>query len=902
MSGDNLFYVSRANIFSIYPNILKKIVGVDDENYSPEKSIAILPSDFEWQLKCYFRLLEQQKKLNTLDKKSVLELSQIERSASLQRQQNTQDEEFRDRDGIVYTPIYSPISPNADRSLIKPLGYCEQEFRLSVSHETNNVIWDLSEFAKAGKLLKTPPMDVEFYDEYEMRKVYSLIYDVFRYIETCLDKMKTKLAASITKIRIEKQALNLQYLLPSHLRDEKVARAVTNPIITGWFNKFKKSLTKRDITKKLEGMGFKELDGCDTKSFPKSFRYDKVCPNFFFLWFPRDKSEFLQDAMIRENDVILQNKAFTVGPAIFAKLVNYFEIAGDILQTHILSPRSTAYLATLLLRNRFVGKLRVFGAGRNYKEYKAYFDKIGATNIQLYEESFLGISRHILEKTVAIYCTPPSSFSSILDPIELICSRGGDLKMLQFLSESEMTDDGQTRATKILREQRETLKSSMSKPQIQFILYETHSIVEAENEDMVQHAMEYVNRKAYDKHLIKAQKERERLEQLEREKENMPGIPTAHREREPKKDAKGKKTKGNEQSASVKINTNKTGMKQSDSLESIDAIDPVAEEAKKDEPLVVNVPLTDLFEVQKLPDFCINRDNCVLRRSEGCFLSLLKRKEIIRMDSKYLIQIAELRGIFGDKDRPKKTKSKAQMRAEKKQEAAMKAAREALERQKIEKTNPSNVDKVVERLLKPTQATIIRITRDEIWRRKYHVMTLRYSQLFPPRCARCDYYSQNYYFLSDKFVAVKQFDDTISLRFEEQSTFQEAITKRRAEKWWDDLLKHIKQIKILSEVSGVEINFDSLDKSLVPPLKLTRFPQGYIAPPPKKKVSKEIRQQYSLSITILDIDQPKTQKLINLRHRSITPRVATLRTYNKCLMCLHEYLRITSGYDQKYMR
>lgn len=45
--------------------------------------------------------------------------------------------------------------------------------------------------------------------------------------------MKTKLAASITKIRIEKQALNLQLLLPVHLRDEKVARAVQTPIITG---------------------------------------------------------------------------------------------------------------------------------------------------------------------------------------------------------------------------------------------------------------------------------------------------------------------------------------------------------------------------------------------------------------------------------------------------------------------------------------------------------------------------------------------------------------------------------------------------------------------------------------------------------------------------------------------
>jgi hypothetical protein len=41
-------------------------------------------------------------------------------------------------------------------------------------------MWDLSEFAKAGKLLKNPPMEVEFHDEYEMRKVYSLIYDVFR--------------------------------------------------------------------------------------------------------------------------------------------------------------------------------------------------------------------------------------------------------------------------------------------------------------------------------------------------------------------------------------------------------------------------------------------------------------------------------------------------------------------------------------------------------------------------------------------------------------------------------------------------------------------------------------------------------------------------------------------------
>lgn len=415
-----------------------------------------------------------------------------------------------------------------------------------------------------------------------------------------------------------------------------------------------------------------------------------------------------------------------------------------------------------------------------------------------------------------------------------------------------MNDDGQLRAAKILEEQRDALKAAMSKPQVQFILYETHSIVEAENEDMVRNAMEYVNRKAHDKHVLKAKKEQERLEQLEKEKENMPGIPTAHRE--PKKKGKPDLVAATSSSL-VKVNLNK--LKAAVKPESDEEEEEDEEEVKtKVDPREVITPETDIFEVSPIPDFCLNKDNCIMNRSEGCFLSLLKRKEIVRMDSKYLIQIAELRGIFGDKDKPKKSKSKAQMRAEKKQEAALKKAREALERQKIEKFNPSNIDKVVERLLRPTQATIIRITRDEIWRRRYHIMTLRYNQLFPPRCARCDYYSQNYYFMTDKFVAIKQFDDTISLRFDETTTFQQSITRRRAQKWWSELIKHLKQLKVVASMSGTEFSVEFFDKNVVPPLKLARFPRGYFAPPIKRKTIKGIRQQYSLSVTVVDIDNP----------------------------------------------
>lgn len=75
MCADYLFYVSRADIFSVYPSILQEILVVEElfrtKKVSPigftittDQLRLQLPSEFEWQLKQYFRLLEQQKKIN----------------------------------------------------------------------------------------------------------------------------------------------------------------------------------------------------------------------------------------------------------------------------------------------------------------------------------------------------------------------------------------------------------------------------------------------------------------------------------------------------------------------------------------------------------------------------------------------------------------------------------------------------------------------------------------------------------------------------------------------------------------------------------------------------------------------------------------------------------------------
>lgn len=47
-------------------------------------------------------------------------------------------------------------------------------------HYLSPITWTVGDISKAGCLLAIPPQHVDFDDEQEMRRVYSLIYDVFR--------------------------------------------------------------------------------------------------------------------------------------------------------------------------------------------------------------------------------------------------------------------------------------------------------------------------------------------------------------------------------------------------------------------------------------------------------------------------------------------------------------------------------------------------------------------------------------------------------------------------------------------------------------------------------------------------------------------------------------------------
>lgn len=321
-----------------------------------------------------------------------------------------------------------------------------------------------------------------------------------------------------------------------------------------------------------------------------------------------------------------------------SRLLDYFQLNGDILQTHISSPRSTAYLASLFYSVNRVSNFYVYGAGPNLKEYRKFMEVLGVNNIRIFAELFTSfpLESKRFGYVVGIFVNPPNSFSAISDPIDLICSRGGDLSMLEVLTESEISEEGKRRVSLILEEQLLTLQLAMSRPQIQFLLYQTHSIVSSENQDMIKYAVKLINETSLRKHQS-AFRERKRLEAIaEAEAANIPAAAmSSPRKRAPNTQADEK----------VKAQfTTEAGAGKSDGTAEVSGVADDSEEN-------VVLPGADEFICENIPDICINQDKCIKQHSIGCYLSLIKRTQITQLNAKYLINMAEARGLFDTAER-----------------------------------------------------------------------------------------------------------------------------------------------------------------------------------------------------------------------------------------------------------
>ncbi|KAJ2950777.1 hypothetical protein O0L34_g9042 [Tuta absoluta] len=628
--------------------------------------------------------------------------------------------------------------------------------------------WDFIQVLKAARLLFKPPMPVEFVDEQEMRYVYSIIYDVFRYktileqaiadvafysnypkfmqfrqttwlfimelarrrwaarprgeqeeiklllkqagypfcdIENAVWDQRVHFAAAVARIRIKNKAFTLSEMLPGHLREEKVSACVHKETFTGWVNTFK-AKKMAPLVRRLHDLGY-------TYSSSRilcagEYRFDRVCPRFITIR-PLPDVRIGQTDLVKDGVIVLQEREFCEGASTLCRALRQSELRGAVAQTHASSPRSSAYLAAQLhelaavLRAKTpaapatpdLGKLLVFGAGDNVENYVQNLKHLGIDAsvapsqtdakplVCVYSEAIhcdTPVVSSALDDVVAVLATPPNSYSSVTDPIDLVCGRGGDLAMLEVLTESEIDNVGKERVQGILEEQKKTLKTLLSKPQIQLILYETHSALEAENQAQVTRAVAEANRMARERHCLLKKKYRDpgasarAKEQLDVPVESTVSMDdtisrsdisvskfdenettlTDSDASSPKKikpmseDKNDFVLRKNPDLSEKKISSrpNSSKARPIPDVKLPDTGDTAPRDPDKDSPDVV-VPNCDLFEIGKLPMLGNGLDiNYILGR-DGCYLGLIQRKEITRLDAKYMIQVAEERGLFG---------------------------------------------------------------------------------------------------------------------------------------------------------------------------------------------------------------------------------------------------------------
>ncbi|XP_026462763.1 uncharacterized protein LOC113365412, partial [Ctenocephalides felis] len=267
-------------------------------------------------------------------------------------------------------------------------------------------------------------------------------------IDEALWTERIKLAAETSRIRIKNNSLHLSQLLPPHLRDERVTSAINNTDkVTCWVNCFK-SKSKSDVTECLCKLGLSECTGHDRGLNVDQYKFDTLCPKFM------QRQAVAQSWLVKKHHLILQDRAFCIGPVIFSLILEHHELGGCVLQSHVNSPRTTAYLANIIHSNNRVLRLLAFGAGDKKQEYDKYFSDLGITNTTIYPQRLVDTSpeAEYLEHVVAVFACPPNSYSGVKDPVDLACSRGGDLSVLQALTEADINEKGRGRVSEILRE------------------------------------------------------------------------------------------------------------------------------------------------------------------------------------------------------------------------------------------------------------------------------------------------------------------------------------------------------------------------------------------------------------------------------------------------------------------
>ena len=94
--------------------------------------------------------------------------------------------------------------------------------------------------------------------------------------------------------------------------------------------------------------------------------------------------------------------------------------------------------------------------------------------------------------------TPQCSYTGIKDIVDLAVARGGDIALLESVTS---VDNELKQPRTLLADQLATLKYALTKPNVQLLIYEVHSILPSETTEMVNQVVDYANGMAKEKYI-----------------------------------------------------------------------------------------------------------------------------------------------------------------------------------------------------------------------------------------------------------------------------------------------------------------------------------------------------------------------------------------------------------------
>ncbi|VVC35355.1 Hypothetical protein CINCED_3A017063 [Cinara cedri] len=271
-----------------------------------------LPSDPDWQLSTYKKLVEKQRDMSKQEKEVDDPISIV---SSLKSDRNT--ELWTNREVVLAAKVLSANNPKrhgikfvSDNQMRRVYDIIFEVFRYRtiINEILNNIDFeDIYPNYKKMTLLVWL-MSFDYYrNKFKPRKLdekeTAQSFESLKLLEIAdvLKGIKIQLAASFSKFRIKHCALSLSDMLPKHLRNERFKKS-PETIISCWINTFLTSVEY--VITVLEKAGLTQMKNPEDVQIPETFKMDHFLPYFMHIY-PKNKSVFLKNIPLFQKHLLI---------------------------------------------------------------------------------------------------------------------------------------------------------------------------------------------------------------------------------------------------------------------------------------------------------------------------------------------------------------------------------------------------------------------------------------------------------------------------------------------------------------------------------------------------------------------------------------------------------------------